>query len=50
MRSDRRRDAALHLAGWIGHRLVWEDLNPFEAPATAATLAALLSARAAPRA
>ncbi len=50
MRADRRRDAALHLAGWIPHRIVWEDLNPFDAPATAATLATLLSSRAAPRA
>ncbi len=45
VRADHRRDADLHLAGWISHRLVWEDLNPFEAGATAARLLAVLAAR-----
>lgn len=45
VRDDHRRDAHLHLAGWISHRLVWEDLNPFEAGATATQLSAVLAKR-----
>ncbi len=45
VREDHRRDADLHVAGWISHRLVWEDLNPFEADATAARLEAVLASR-----
>lgn len=45
VRADHDRDADLHLAGWISHRLVWEQLNPFEAGATAERLKAVLAAR-----
>ena len=45
VRADHRRDADLHLAGWISHRLVWEDLNPFEADATAERLRVVLDVR-----
>ncbi len=45
VRADHHRDAELHLAGWVVHRITWEELNPFEAPATADRLAALLAMR-----
>jgi very-short-patch-repair endonuclease len=35
MRADRRGDADLQLAGLRVLRLVWEQLDPEEAPATA---------------
>jgi hypothetical protein len=43
MRADRRRDADLQLAGWRVLRLVWEQLDRHEGPATARIVAALLA-------
>lgn len=44
MRSDRRRDADYQLAGYRILRLVWDDLHPDEAAATAARLGRFLAA------
>jgi len=43
MRADRRRDTDYQLAGYRILRLVWDDLHPDEAPATAARIRALLA-------
>ena len=43
MRADRGRDADLQLAGHRVLRLVWEDLDPDEAPRTRGRLLALLA-------
>ncbi len=43
MREDPRRDADLQLAGFRVLRLVWEQLDPDEAAATARLVRALLS-------
>jgi very-short-patch-repair endonuclease/predicted transcriptional regulator of viral defense system len=44
MRADRRRDADYQLAGYRIVRLVWDDLHPDEAAATAARLSRFLAA------
>ncbi len=43
MRDDRRRDADLQLAGLRVLRLVWEQLDRDEAPATARLVRGMLS-------
>lgn len=44
MRADRLRDTRYQVAGYLILRLVWDDLHPDEAAATAARVTALLGA------